>query len=272
MGPPLAPAHSPVGLRPRRFSLADTCRPPLSAQPRARARARAAAGFNGVCNYDGRLSLVAFRGRFFLFARSNTKTYGGGRYVQVARSLHADPAAGFGSFSPLSIEGYDSKGPGNIYLAAVKRAPGQLGMLLGLFSVNLGNATEAARRRASGRLPSFTAGNTDGRSFVGLALSCDGVHWSALEEVAPSVGREGRTYDQPVDGLLHIGDSVSVVIHRDVYEISPEASYAREPQRGKSRLVARPLHRAALDALARRVRSSLDGCAGQDVRTSSRTS
>ena len=49
------------------------------------------ATFNGVCNYDGRVSLVRFRGRYLAFVRANTKRDGGGRHVQVAMTSRDEP-------------------------------------------------------------------------------------------------------------------------------------------------------------------------------------
>ena len=39
-------------------------------------------------------------------------------------------------------------------------------------------------------------GNTDGPSFIGLSLSCDGRDWAPLMKVATTTGRSGRTDDQ----------------------------------------------------------------------------
>ena len=141
-------------------------------------------------------------------------------------------------------------------------------MLLGLFAVNMGNPTwEPDRlvvREGRGR-NTLDDGNSDGRSFVGLGLSCNGRDWSALRPIAETVGALGRTYDHPVDGLLEIeerGDStmgggvtrtVSVLIHRDVFEISPRAEV-------ESRIVRRELKLEALERLAGQVRGSLPGC------------
>ena len=106
-----------------------------------------------------------------------------------------------------------------------------------------------------GKLPISTPkGNTDGHSFIGLALSCNGRDFSRLVEIAPSTGREGRAFDQPVDGFLTRGGIVSVLIHRDVYEISPVAKQ-------RSRLVRKELNKEALQQLSQQVKGSLLGCA-----------
>jgi hypothetical protein len=162
--------------------------------------------------------------------------------VQVAVSMGATPGSGFGPFALLSIRGYNPAHAGNIYLAAVNPCPfGIDDMLLGLFATNLGNASRDAELR----------GNSDGVSFIGLALSCDGTEWSSLIPIAGTTGRDGRTQDHPVDGLLHEGSMVSVLIHRDVYGIAPREAWPM------SRLVRRALHRQPLTRLAASARKAL---------------
>ena len=64
---------------------------------------------------------------------------------------------------------------------------------------------------------------------------------------------EGHTYDQPVDELLRAGGPLSVVIHRDVYEISPVA-------RSEGRLVRRELRPGPMLKYTRRTKRTLAGC------------
>lgn len=165
--------------------------------------------------------------------------------MQVARSLGATPESGFGSFQLIRVAGYDPSGSGNVYLAAVKLCPfGIDDMLLGLFAVNLGSASQDAALR----------GNSDGISFIGLGLSCDGVEWSSLVPISNTTGRDGRTQDHPVDGLLQEGSLVSVLIHKDVYGIAPREAWPT------SRLVRRALHRQPLMRLAASARNALASC------------
>ena len=236
-------------------------------------------GLDGVCEYDGKLSLARYRERFYMYARANLKPDGGGRFVQVAQSAGDSPSSGFGPFALLSILGYDPVGPGNIYLTCVTPCPFGLeaACLLGLFAVNLGGSPPAqnmTRGRGNFRSsrdawrdgnglagggPSHEDGNTDGHSFIGLSFSCDGRRWSELVEIAPSKGERGRTHDHPVCGLLeHEGaaeahaPSVSALIHRDVYFIAPSATTT-------SRLMRVELSRAGLERSARAARRRL-GC------------
>jgi len=207
----------------------------------------------GVCEFDGKLSLARLRSRFVIYTRANLKVNGGGRYVQAATSLSDDPTAGFGPFAPLRIDGYDPRGPGNIYLAAVKAYPFDPSLLLGLFAV-----CEGDERRAPTPPPGVDAynqsadGNTDGRSFTGLALSCNGIDWSSFIEIAPTHSHLGRVFDHPVDGLLLSEGTLSILLHRDVYEISSYVKF--------SRLVRYELRRSALERYAELVRFTLPGC------------
>ena len=90
-----------------------------------------------------------------------------------------------------------------------------------------------------------------------MSLSCDGREWSELTEVAPSMGRLGRTHDHPVDGLLiETGgargevERASILIHRDVYFIAPTAA-------ATSRLTRIELSRTGLERLAARSKREL---------------
>jgi len=53
--------------------------------------------------------------------------------------------------------------------------------------------------------------------MTGLALSCDGVHFSRMHQFATSVwAREGRTADHPVVGFFEDGADVHFYIQLDV--------------------------------------------------------
>ena len=159
----------------------------------------ARAGFNGICEYDGKISFVRMAGvglvAWHLFTRANLKPHGGGRFVQVASASSAQGP--YSAFQPIQIDGYDESGPGNVYFAAVDNNPLDNETMLGLFPVNLGFEGE---------------GNGDGESFIALSISCDGVHWSRLTKLVWSIGRFGRTWDQPVDGVVLHGDNVYILV------------------------------------------------------------
>ena len=45
--------------------------------------------FGSACEFDGKLSVARYAGRYLLFARANLNAEGGGRFVQVAASNRA---------------------------------------------------------------------------------------------------------------------------------------------------------------------------------------
>ena len=156
--------------------------------------------WNGICEYDGKVSFVRMTSAgsvaWHVFARTNLKPHGGGRFVQVASASSAQGP--YGAFQPIQIDGYDQGGPGgNIYFPAVDNNPLDSETMLGLFPVNLGDEKE---------------GNGDGESFIALSLSCDGVHWSRLTKLVWSIGWFGRTWDHPVDGVVLHRDNVYILV------------------------------------------------------------
>ena len=203
---------------------------------------------HGACEYDGKNSLVRFRGRFWLYTRANLERYGGGRYVQVASSVGDDVNGPFHPFQPIDIAGYTTQhGPWtsrNIYFASVALNPLDRGQtLLGLFPVALTERSVSRRRRERG---------LDG--FIGLALSCDAVHFSPLVVLHRTKVRDNRTVDQPVDGLVVVGEKVVALIHRNV----PRICYAGGD--GEPELVPHELDRPLLERLMAGARASLEGC------------
>jgi hypothetical protein len=130
----------------------------------------------GWCEFDGKVSVVIRDdGETLLYVRQNHK-YHGGRYVGVARA--PEPSGSFSRIDQIAIPGWDPRGSGNLYFAAVSKLGN---VLLGLFAVNEGIPGES---------------NGDGPSYTALAASCDGVNWSALLPLVWSTGRNGRTLDQ----------------------------------------------------------------------------
>ena len=92
------------------------------------------------------------------------------------------------------------------YLAAVNAHPLGDNSVLGLFSTSepAGHGAE----RQTGAVA---------ECYLGLALSCDGRHFSEPERLVDlGCMAEGRTADYPVDGFLVEGDEVSFFVHRDM--------------------------------------------------------
>ena len=190
-----------------------------------------------ICYFDSKMSLTHFRDRYYVFARANTVPRGGGRFVQVAVSASDDPGGPYSSFEMIQIAGYSTIRSGNIYTAAIREHPLDTSMLLGLFSVNEGQP---------GRV------NKDGKCYIALSLSCDGKRWSNLTPLIHTNGSKGRTFDQPVTGLLRKGGAVHFFVHRDVPQISPRAPT-------QSRLERHTFRTSALMRLTTSVKASCSG-------------
>ena len=152
------------------------------------------------------------------------------------------------------------EGPGNIYFAAVKVNPFDPSTLLGLFAVNLGDAA-AARAAPS----AADAGNTDGRAFIGLSISCDGVSWSPLVVLTNSMAFENRSVDQPADGLLLRGNTVYATVHRNVPHI------CKGRQHASSYLEPHAIDRTLLQKMVSAAHETLPGCAAASASSAQRS-
>jgi hypothetical protein len=197
-------------------------------------------GTDNIMMFDGKVSVAHKDGHWLLYARANL-AFHGGRHVVVAKSRTGEPwgADAYEDFRLISIAGYDDNGPGNVYFAGIDRHPLDEDMLVGLFPINLG---EPGRH------------DGDGESFIGMALSCDGIHFSEFTPLVWTNGREGRTWDHPVDGMMLLDDGrVSFMIHSHVKGISPEA-----PR--DSKIMKYQLKTDAFLTLSRNAKRSLQGC------------
>ena len=86
-----------------------------------RSRFYASMAHLGTCEFDGRVTLVRFKGVLRLYARANPATHGQ-RFVQTTAS--ADDGHTWGAFSFISIKEYDYS-QGDVYFFAVSRNPGE---------------------------------------------------------------------------------------------------------------------------------------------------
>lgn len=180
---------------------------------------------NGWCEFDGKLSAVIRpSGETLLYFRQNHLIHGG-RFVGMARSHH--PSGPFGYIEQISIQGWNPSGDGNLYFAAVETNPVDNHSLLGLFPVNEGHHGET---------------NGDGSSYIGLAISCNGLHWSALTPLVWSQGKDGRTKDHPVDGMVTSSDGdIAFWVHHDVPYIASDwetSTHVDEYRIDRSALIA----------------------------------
>jgi hypothetical protein len=153
----------------------------------------------GTCEYDGRLSLVSFRGELLLYARANPAARGQ-RFVQVSSS--ADGGRTWSPFRLIELGGYRRE-EGEVYFFAAQPNPVHAGSLLAVLPLVHNH-----------------------RGCIGLATSLDGLRWSA---VTPVVGcatnwdgldlyerRGERTVDHVAAGVLRRGGRVQMYVHERV--------------------------------------------------------
>ena len=121
-----------------------------------------------LCEYDGKVSVVVFKGRVLLFTRSNLSPHGGSRYVQVTRSAAAGEAAagwsaraaGWSAFEQVRIRGFRHEDANNLYFWTV-------------------------RKLHAGLLAAFFPGVIERRGGVYFSTSSDGLHWSRPSRLLP---------------------------------------------------------------------------------------
>ena len=199
------------------------------------------------CEFDGRFSVAATAdGTVYVYARANLDAHAGGRHVQVA---HGPSLAQLGPFRLIHIEGEipaSERPPWQLYFGAVKANPADGGRsLIGLFPLSHNSSSVHD-------------------AFIGLAITCDGVHFSPMLRAAESeLSDDGdRTIDHPVDGLVFRGSHVHFFIHRDVPGIMPRPGSAREARR-HSHLARKTVHIKTLRAFTEDVKRSSRWCMGR---------
>lgn len=143
----------------------------------------------GSCEFDGRLSLVRFRGELRLYARANPAMHGQ-RYVQTVASV--DGGATWGRFQFVSVEQYDFA-HGDIYFFAVSANPVHNDSLLALYPL----------------VHKF-------RGCVAISASADGLRWSAPTPLLSCAVHGERTVHHPAQGFVHEKESVSFYVHENV--------------------------------------------------------
>jgi hypothetical protein len=226
--------------------------------------------FKPSCEFDGKLSVTVFRGRVWLYVRANIVGEGlsgsdkgtfGGRYVQVTSASAKDFEVRGGRdiawapFQLLGILDYRIEPPAssdNIYFMSVNVNPVDSRTILALAPV-LRDADDSGMPPGGG-----IAG-----AYVAMALSCDGVHFSALHPVvrATSAASHGRTDQHPVDGFVVRGELVYFWVHHNVPGIDMHIENAPAPS-GPSRLMRYTMTRSALSKYTRRAMATL-AIAGQ---------
>ena len=152
------------------------------------AKMQPAAKGSGVCEYDGRLSLVFHRGRYLLYARANVASHGQ-RFVQVAASVDA---YNWAPFQGIAVTGYNYT-EGEIYFWLVEPNP-------------LDNTTLIALLPLIHRY----------RGCVGISLSRDGVHWTKPDPLLRCSVHGERTTHHPAAGVVRRGRRVYIYVQEHV--------------------------------------------------------
>ena len=128
----------------------------------------------GICEFDGKLSVVEFKGNTLIFGRLNPKTQGF-RHVQMTRHPSDDPTQ-LAPFQSLVFDEYDTTVDNNIYFLNVKASTDKL---IGLFPAVI-----------------------DKTGGIYYSESTDGVHWLKPHLVMGSQTFGVRNDDYPVDGFI----------------------------------------------------------------------
>ena len=150
----------------------------------------------GVCEYDGRLSLAYFAGRFWLYARANLGKHGQ-RFVQVTSS---EDGISWAPFQLLQLNGYRPS-RGDVYFFAAQANPIHSGSLLALFPVV-----------------------HHGSGCICLAFSTDGFRWSEPRPLIHCQTVGERTTSHPAAGLVRRGMYVYIWIHENVPGVNIDAT------------------------------------------------
>lgn len=241
------------------------------------------------CEFDGRFSVVAYRGRFFVYARANLNPEGGGRFVQVTSTpLEAlvcprPKWAPFRlvSFAPGHVAGLPRRASnysletaqkyGNIYYMAVNKNPVGIG-LLALFPIRVEDVPDETRippfKTRQKKVPNIIWSEafhgpggwvdfppTPNSSAIALALTCDGYSFSTPLPLVRAVPASlGRTNDHPVDGFIVEHRRLYFYVHVGVRgtfgKRAPAFAMSADPAIHRYAISLRALKRYTMDAVA----------------------
>lgn len=198
---------APAACMARHWALSE---PVLDGSSNASHCSEARRAFRDVgCEFDGKLSVVAYRGQLLLFARANLHDPGGARHVQVARSQ--DGGRSFSRFRLLEIDGVDGRdASSNIYYFNVQRRAGGAARdaandaagLVALFPAVFG-------RKCASPASAGEQGCMRGGVYMSRSTDAEGVHWSAPELLLPSPVLRSRSPDHPV-GIVEADGATAV--------------------------------------------------------------
>lgn len=209
--------------------------------------------FYNHCEFDGRLSMVWWKGEYWMYGRANLDM--GIRYVQVTRSTDL---LSWTDWRLIDIHGYRS-GQGdlkedyrdvNVYFLGVHLNPfDPEESLLGILPLNDPNHPDP-----------------DLRASICLAFSRDGIHWSSLVPLLPSTPIEQRTFDHPAIGFVTDDTSMHFYIHRDVPHISTRFTASRIQRFSVPLVYIRSLYHYALIQLERdAIKTQLENGIGNHI-------
>ena len=155
----------------------------------------------GLCEFDGRLSLVHFKNQFLLYARANAGFRNpkgmNGRFVQVTSSTDLE------SWSPFELVGLpgwsmhtNSTSLSNIYFFGVQQNPVHANSLLAVYPLT-----------------------HLGKGCIAMSISDDGLRWSRpapLHASAVDTYRVRTTIHPASPGLVRLGEHVFLYLHMNV--------------------------------------------------------
>ena len=149
----------------------------------------------GKCEFDGRLALAHFNGRFWLYARANLAVHGQ-RFVQASSStdLHT-----WSPFKPITVAGY-TPAHGEIYFFAAQQNPVDAASMIAIFPLV---------HRAS--------------ACLAMSFSRDALTWSTPRSLLACHAAGERAVDQPAVGLLRRDGFVHLYVHENVPGIREDA-------------------------------------------------
>lgn len=127
--------------------------------------------YHNSCEFDGRLSLVFFKGVYYLYTRANVGI--GARYVQVTTS---QDLSNWSTFRPVQLSDRHL----DIYFWGVQKHPIVSDLLLAIFP--------SAKRHTA---------------CIALATSSDGINWYMVGALKYCSTRGSRSQDHPVFGVVH---------------------------------------------------------------------
>ena len=155
----------------------------------------------GVCEFDGRLSLVHFDGQWQLFTRANVKI--GSRFVQrtTSKDLNA-----WEPFAPIALADYNALS-NNIYYFAVQVNPVDNASLVAVFPL----------------VHRYKSEHPYG-GCIAISCSHDGLTWSSPVPLVscPRLDRYNeRTMSAPVAGLIRTSWTIDYYVQHNVPEQEP---------------------------------------------------